>query len=129
MTSIKRYAQKMYGCGTAGKKYSTSASQAFYTRTRSSYSKARSSHQRCSIKKDVLRKFVKFTGKHLWYSLSLIRPATLLKKRLRRRCFLVNFTKFLRTTFLQNTSGRLLLYISCGVSLMYVQFTFCVQGM
>ena len=37
------------------------------------------------------------------------RPATLLKKRLWRRCFPVNFVKFLRTPFLQNTSGRLLL--------------------
>ena len=36
-------------------------------------------------------------------------PATLLKKRLWRRCFPVNFTKFLRTPFLENTSGRLLL--------------------
>ena len=39
-----------------------------------------------------------------------IRPATLLKKRLWYRYFPVNFAKFLRTTFLQNTSGRLLLY-------------------
>ena len=39
-----------------------------------------------------------------------MRPATLLKKRLWRRCFPVNFVKFLRTPFLQNTSGRLLLY-------------------
>ena len=38
-----------------------------------------------------------------------LRPATLLKKRLRHRCFSVNFAKFLRTPFLQNTSGRLLL--------------------
>ena len=38
-----------------------------------------------------------------------LRPATLLKKRLLHRCFLVNFAKFLRTPFLQNTSGRLLL--------------------
>ena len=37
------------------------------------------------------------------------RPATLLKKRLWHRCFPVNFAKFLRTRFLQNTSGRLLL--------------------
>ena len=44
----------MYGCSNAGKKYFTSAFQAFYTRARSSYSKARSSHQRCSIKKGVL---------------------------------------------------------------------------
>ena len=38
-----------------------------------------------------------------------LRPATLLKKRLWHRCFPVNFAKFLRTPFLQNTSGRLLL--------------------
>ena len=38
-----------------------------------------------------------------------LRPATLLKKRLWHRCFPVNFTKFLRTPFLQSTSGRLLL--------------------
>ena len=36
--------------------------------------------------------------------------ATLLKKRFWHKCFLVNFSKFLGTTFLQNTSGRLLLY-------------------
>ena len=38
-----------------------------------------------------------------------LRPATVLKKRLWRRCFPVNFKKFLRTPFSQNTSGRLLL--------------------
>ena len=38
-----------------------------------------------------------------------LRPATLLKRRLWRRCFPVNFVKFLKTPFLQNTSGRLLL--------------------
>ena len=38
-----------------------------------------------------------------------LRPVTLLKKRLWHRCFPVNFAKFLRTPFLQNTSGRLLL--------------------
>ena len=36
------------------------------------------------------------------------RPATLLKKRLRHKCFPVNFTKFVRATFLQDTSERLL---------------------
>ena len=36
-----------------------------------------------------------------------LRPATLLKKRLWHRCFTVNFVKFLRTHFLQHTSGRL----------------------
>ena len=33
----------------------------------------------------------------------------LYQKRLWQRCFLMNFAKFLRTPFLQNTSGRLLL--------------------
>ena len=37
------------------------------------------------------------------------RPAILLKKRLWHRHFPVNFVKFLRTPFLQSTSGRLLL--------------------
>ena len=39
----------------------------------------------------------------------MLRTATLLKKRLWYRCFPVNFAKFPRTPFLQNTSGRLLL--------------------
>ena len=77
-------------------------------------SSARSSHQRCSIIKGVLRNFTKFTGKHLCQSLFFnkvagLSPATLLKKRLWHRCFPVNFAKFLRTPFLHNTSGRLLL--------------------
>ena len=53
----------------------------------------RSSHLKCTVKKGILR------------------PETLFKKRLRYRCFPVNFAKFLRTPFLQNTSGRLLLSI------------------
>ena len=76
----------------------------------------RSSHQRCSMKKGVLRNFTKFPGKHLCQSLFFnkvagLRPATLLKRRLWYRCFPVNFVKFLRTRFLQNTSGPLLLFI------------------
>ena len=54
----------------------------------------RSSHQRCSMKKGVLRNFT---------------ISQILQKRLWHRCFPVNFVKFLRTAFLQNTSGRLLL--------------------
>ena len=34
-----------------------------------------------------------------------LRPGTLSKKRLWHRCFPANFSKFLRTPFLQNTSG------------------------
>ena len=39
------------------------------------------------------------------------RTVVLLKKRLWHRCFPVNFVKFSRTPFLQNTSGRLLLFL------------------
>ena len=75
---------------------------------------SRSSHRRCSVRKGVLRNFAKFTGKHPCQRLFFnrvggLKPATLFKKRLWRRCFLVNFAKFLTTPFLQNTSGRLLL--------------------
>ena len=64
--------------------------------------------------KSVLRNFAKFTGNHLYQSLFFskvvgLRPATLWKKRLWHRCFSVNFAKFLRTPFLQNTCGWLLL--------------------
>ena len=54
------------------------------------------SHLRCSIKKVFLKNFAKFTG-------------TLFKKRFWLRCFPVNFAKFLRTPFLQYTSGQLLM--------------------
>ena len=48
-------------------------------------------------------------AKHLCPSLlfNKVRPATLLKKRLEHSCFLMNVAKFLRTSFSQNTSGRL----------------------
>ena len=75
------------------------------------------------MKKDVLRNFAKFTGKHLRQSLSFnkaahLMPATLLKKRLWLRCFPMNFAKFLRTPFLQNTSGRLFLLYSIHLYIM-----------
>ena len=74
-------------------------------------------HQRCSKIKGVLKNFAKFTGKRLCQSLLFnkvagLRPTTLLKKRLWHRCFPVNFVKFLKTPFLQKTSGRLLLLLS-----------------
>ena len=72
----------------------------------------RSSHQRCSVTKRVLKDFAKFRGKHLCQVLFFIKvasPTTLLKERLWYRCFPVNFAKFLRTSFSLNTSGRLLL--------------------
>ena len=76
----------------------------------------RSSFPEVFCKKGVLKSFANFTGKHLCQSLFLnkvagLRPTTLLTKRLWHRCFPVNFSKFLRIPFLQNTSGRLLLYL------------------
>ena len=53
----------------------------------------RSSHQRCSIKKGVLRP----------------QTCNFIKKRLWHTCIPVNFAKFLRTPFSKNTSGWLLL--------------------
>ena len=58
----------------------------------------------------ALKNFTKFPGKPLCQSLffnklAVLRPATLLKKRLWHKFFPVNFAKFLRITFLQNTSS------------------------
>ena len=71
----------------------------------------RSSRPEVFCKKGVLRNFTKFTGKHLCQSFFFNRPATLLKKKLWHRCFPVNFVKFLRTPFLQNTSGGCFCYV------------------
>ena len=74
------------------------------------------------MKKGVLKNFVKSMGKHLCQSLLLhkvagLRSATFSKKRLWHRCFPVNFTKFLKTPFAQNTSGRLLLWATASKTL------------
>ena len=79
-------------------------------------SDCRSSHRRCSVIKGVLRNFVKFTQKHLcrvsfWIIKLQAEACNLLKKRVWHTCFPVNFAKFLRKPFLQNTSGRLLLWL------------------
>ena len=76
----------------------------------------RSSHRRCSARKGALRNSqnsqentcarVSFFNK-----IAGLRAATLLKKRLWHRCFLMNSENFLRTPFLQNTYGRLLLVL------------------
>ena len=65
----------------------------------------RSSHRRCSIKK-VFFKISQNSQENICAKVSFI-----LKKRLWHRCFPVNFAKVLRTPFLQNTSGQLLLFI------------------
>ena len=62
-------------------------------------------YQRCSLRKLFLE-----ISKNLQENAGL-KPATLLRKRLWLRCFLVNFAKFLRTPFSQNNSGWLLLWL------------------
>ena len=76
----------------------------------------KSSHQRCSMKIGVLRNFTKFKGKQLCQSLLFnkvvslrLKACNFIKKEHRR--FLVNFAKFLRTPFLQNTPWWLLLML------------------
>ena len=57
-------------------------------------------------KKAVLKNSAIFTGKHLCWS-----TCNFIKNELHRRCSPVNIADILRTTFLQNTSGRLLLEV------------------
>ena len=64
--------------------------------------------QRCFAKKVFLEISQNSQEKHLsenflFNKVKGLRLATLSKKRLWHRCFPVNFTKFLRTPFLQNT--------------------------
>ena len=54
-----------------------------------------SSHQKCSIKKAILKKFRIITGKQLW-------DCNFIKKRFYRRSFLVGLATFLRTPILKN---------------------------
>ena len=73
-------------------------------------------------KKGVLKNFAKFTGKHLCQSLffnkvSGLRPETLLKERLSRRCFPMNFAKFLRTPFLIEHLQSLLLLLNTSLNI------------
>ena len=72
----------------------------------------RSSRSQMFYKIVVLENFAKLTGKHLSWSVFLIKlkAFNFNKKTLQHRCFPVNFAKFLRTSCSQNTTGWLLLY-------------------
>ena len=69
------------------------------------------SHQRCSIKKDVLENFAKFTRKYvcqncLFFSkVAGITPATILRKRLWHRCFLWILWNFQERLFYRTHLG------------------------
>ena len=64
----------------------------------------RNSYHRCSTKIGVLKNFAKLAGKHLCQSLFLnkVSGLTQLKKRLRYRCFPVNFAKFKNIDFTEH---------------------------
>ena len=72
-------------------------------------------YRRCSERKGVLRNFAKLTGKDLYKSLFYNKVAgevcNFIIKETLAQCFPVNFAKFLRTPFVQNTSGRLILLV------------------
>ena len=79
----------------------------------------RSSPPEVFCKKGDPRNFVKLTGKSLCQSLFFnkvagLRPATLLKKTLWQRCFLVDFAKFLRTLFTEHLGWLLLVQELCN---------------
>ena len=79
----------------------------------------RSSCQDVFCRKGVLKNFVEFSGEHqrqslLFNKVAGLRSATLLKKRLRHRCFLVNFAKFLETRFIIDHLRWLLLKLING---------------
>ena len=73
----------------------------------------RSSQQGCSVKKGVLKNFAKFTGKHLCQSLFLNKvvgaACNFMKKETLAQMLSCEFCKIFKNTFLQNTSGWLLL--------------------
>ena len=89
-----------------------------YCNSKSYFSSERSieriSHRRFLYKKGVLTNFSKLTRKHLYPSVFF--------KRLYYRFFPVNFPKFVRPLFIQNTIGRLLLYLEpCQISMIDLQ--------
>ena len=76
----------------------------------------RNSHRKGSVRKGVLKNFAKFTkntcASLFFNKVASLNPATLLKKRLRPRCFPVNLARSLRISFLEDAPGQQLLVIS-----------------
>ena len=83
-----------------------------------SSSRVRSRHQRCSVRRRVLRNFAKFTGKHLCQSFFFNKVAGL-----SHRCFPVNFVKFLRTSFYRTPLGDCFWWVfgCCGTHTFFIR--------
>ena len=79
---------------------------------------SRSSHQRCSVEKAVVKKFAIYTVKTRPVLESLfnkvLQVCNFIKKRLQHRCFPMNIAKVLRATIFKNIWERLLLVIWAG---------------
>ena len=78
------------------------------------------------MKKGVLKNFTKFTGKKMYQSLFFNK--VFIKKETLAQVFPVNFAKLLRTPFLKNTSGRLLLRELIDHAFRYFSKTFGLKG-
>ena len=76
-----------------------------FTQLVPSQTPSRNSHQRYSAKEGALKNLRNFTGKHLCWSLLLIKVWSLFQ----RRCFPKKFAKFLATSILKSICERLLL--------------------
>ena len=84
-----------------------------FTKLVPSQTPSNNSHQRCSVKEGALKNLRNFTGKHLCWSLFLIKVWSLFQ----RRCFPKKFAKFLATFILKNICERLLLpFLAFNVS-------------
>ena len=77
-----------------------------------------------NTQKKNFAKFTKNTCASLFFNkVASLKPATLLKKRLRHRCFLVNLARFLRISFSENAPGQQLLVISMKNSRNFPKFS------
>ena len=61
--------------------------------------KFRRSHRRCSVRRDVLRNFAKFTGKYLCQSLSQVEGCNFIKKETLAQVLSCEFCKISTNTF------------------------------
>ena len=78
----------------------------------------RSSRLELFCNKVALKTYAEFTGKHLFWSLLLMKlqagsACNFIKKRLQYRCFPLDFMKFSRTPILKSICERLLLHLKC----------------
>ena len=79
-----------------------------------------------SFKNGVMRNFTEFRRKHMCWNLFFLikfklQICSFIENAGQRRCFLVNFAKFVRTLFLQNTTRRLLLIIAVSTVNYFLQ--------